>query len=98
MQISSRDGSQKCFSGSAPEVIDDDVETSITTFASKGFGQILAGFVEADGRVGSQVVKSAEYLFVSSGGDHPSSAEELGRLYGQLSGDSGRTKDFCPVL
>src|SRR5213592_874154 len=45
------------------------------------------------GCVGSEVVKSVEYLFVSSGSDHPSSAEELGCLYGQLSRDSGCTKD-----
>jgi len=38
-------------------------------------------------------MQSIQYLFVPSGGDHPPSAEELGRLYGELARDSGCAED-----
>src|SRR5260370_21281919 len=84
---------KESFGGRTPQVVDDDVEAGVPTFASEGLGEIPAGLGEADDHVSSKLVKSIQYLFVPSGGDHPSSAEELGRLYGELAGDSGRTEN-----
>ena len=76
-----------------PKVVDNDVEAVVTSFASEGFGEILAGLAEADGRVGSEVVKCIQDLFVPSGRNHPPSAEELGHLNGELARHSGCPED-----
>ena len=86
-------GGKKSFGGRTPKVVDDDVEAAVTSFANKRFCEILIGLPEVDSRVGSEVVKGIQYLFVPSDRNHPPSAEELGRLYGKLACDSGCTED-----
>ena len=92
-EFRARQGGEERFRGTAPKIVDNDLEASLASRLAEGFSQILVRIGEVDGGIGAEFEKGGQCLLVASSGDDASGTQKLGNLYSKFSGDAGSAQD-----
>src|SRR4030095_7483983 len=88
-----REGGERPLSRAAPDVINDDLEAGGARLPRERLGKSLLPVIQANARIGAEVVQRTQRPFIASRGDHTPGAKEFGYLHGKLSSHSGRAED-----
>src|SRR5579862_4382368 len=80
------DGSQHAFGGSAPQIVEDDVDAIAVNLVPKGAHQRIAILTQREGGVGAHRAQGVQRPLIASRRDDASRPEPLRDLHCQLTG------------